>query len=149
MSDDVEILEAIDRWRAEGRDLRTRLLAERQALAARMEEIDRRLGALPQDPADEPVKVTSSNAHLFGFSPLPDNISVPDAVRRVLAQSGDRPLMAREIIAQLKHRVKDPDRIKAAMVHSALFRMKDRGEVMTQTHAEGPQAFFLTQEGKS
>ena len=125
-----DLISAIDKWREQGRELRKQLIAERNALAAKVAEIDSRLSAMPQesdaDPAP-PAQLPTGSASGSGHFTM-DDASVPAMVSSILKHA-TRPLSAAEIIRLVQD---SRTGIKPEMVHSAIYRLKERDAIAAQ-----------------
>ena len=90
----------IRRWQEEGRALRERLLSERDALAKRLGEIDKRLSMIPTEKgADGPGHAIRQpqEATLERVSPRD---SLADVVRKLL-RAAAKPLAAGEVVGRV------------------------------------------------
>jgi hypothetical protein len=123
--DQTELISAIDRWQEEGRALRERLLSERDALAKRLGEIDKRLSMIPTEKgADGPGHAIRQpqEATLERVSPRD---SLADVVRKLL-RAAAKPLAAGEVVGRVLEARPSAEKTH---VHSALFRLKKAEEV--------------------
>ena len=128
------LLSAVDKWHEEGRQLRRQLQAERDELAMRLEEIDKRLADLPVDPG-EGVMVGAKKV-LSDFYEFPEDASVAHIVSTIIRRA-EAPLIASEIIERVQA-VRSS--VKAEMVHSAIYRLTERGKI-TAEGAKGSRLF--------
>ena len=111
-----------------------------------MKEIDVRLNTLP----DDKEVVSGSNLSRYGGAPpIGKEMTVPDAVLDVLERA-PRPLLAREVISALQARSENTERFEPAVVHSALYRLKERKTIKAEDDpASGKQAFSLVPEAQT
>jgi hypothetical protein len=119
-------LSAADKWREEGKNLRRQLAEERSKIAARLAEIDKRLAQLPPETLEPPFSNDTPLGVLGnGLFELAVGASIPHMVASIVRHS-PRPLSAGEIVKQVQD---SRTGIKAEMVHSAIYRLKERGEI--------------------
>jgi hypothetical protein len=126
ISTENDILSAADKWREEGKALRRQLAEEKSKLAARLAEIEKRLAQLPADPIeppfsnDTPLGILGNGLFTFAM-----DASIPHMVASIVRHS-PRPVSAGEIVKQVQD---SRTGIKPEMVHSAIYRLKERGEI--------------------
>lgn len=114
------VLQEVSEWRRQGEELRARLMEERNALSARLKEIDEALAGIPDStqfikpPQVEPIPVAESS-------------SAPDIVLSVIS-SHPKGIGAAEIIREAQSIRPTLD---AALIHSAIYRLVKRGEVLS------------------
>jgi hypothetical protein len=121
------LLSAVDKWHEEGRQLWRQLRAERDELVMRLEEIDKRLAALPPDTGD-PHSASPPKKAIVDHYQFPADASVPQIVSSIL-RAAETDLLASEIIERVQNARPD---IKPEMVHSALYRLRERGTILSR-----------------
>jgi len=116
------VLREVSEWRQRGIELRTRLLKEREELAARLKEIDEALANIPE--SSQPQQVLTPSP-LFDLS-IEENSSVPDLVRFVLTRfpGGN---FATDIVDKVR---KIRPALDAPVIHSAIHRLAKSGEII-------------------
>ena len=87
---------AIDKWREEGKALREKLVAERDVLAERVDEINKRLAMIPAE-KPEKVRIALPLAPAQTSDGIDPGDSVSEIVRKLLRAS-EKPLTAAELI---------------------------------------------------
>ncbi len=106
MNNTLKPLDEVTGWLDAGRVLRQRLLDEKEQILSRLEEIDAALSSLPDQTED----------------------SAPEKVKRVL-RAGGGPMSAPQLIDAI--RATEPV-LDARLVHSALYRLAQRGDVIAE-----------------
>ena len=112
-----ELISELGRWKETTRILREKLVAEREVVTRRLEEIERGLAMIP---AEEGIATQTRGAGISRRD------SLADVIRKIL-QSAAEPLTAGEVVVRVMEA--RPSIKKKSHVHSALFRLKERHEV--------------------
>lgn len=124
-------LSEIDKWLAEGRALREKLVRERQGLVARVAEIDRALAALH---IDDPRQTVSADEET-----LRRDRSLPQIVLEFLDRPGSRLATAPEI---LEHVESVRPGTEPGSVHAAIYRLQ-KSEKIVGRGAAGSRRYSL------
>jgi hypothetical protein len=128
--DQTELISEIDRWQDEGRALRERLVAERETLAKRLNELDKRLAMIPTEIPMGKKPETHHNPEQGVAPPTSKHIYARDnltEVVRKLIQSAVQPLPAGEVVSLV---LAVRPKAKKTHIHGSLFQLKKRKELM-------------------
>jgi hypothetical protein len=135
---DTELIQAADQWQQAGQALRAKLIAERDALSARLAEINKRLSLIPATESEGDRESRKAEPdHRFNGAEIKQGDGVSDVVRKILKAS-NVPLLATEIIDAVETVLPDTRR---PTVHSILNQWAKRRHVL-KTGAKGKSRFF-------
>jgi hypothetical protein len=132
----ADLKSEIAEWQRRGAELKAKLEARRREMAEELAEVERNLGLLAASGSSLPRSNTPPLVQIPATEPA-SLLTLPAIIRRVISEAPGEALTSKQIVAAVqRYRV-----LKAARIHSELFRMKERGQL--ETKGDRPHTMFL------